>query len=329
MIHWSADFIGFTANSFGDGFPIEGGKGYIINVTRSKVVRFTGHAWENRRTTVSAAPTVPQIRQVWALVLHTQLEGIDGVMLTVHNRRTGVSETIDVTGSHVVWADLSRRAVAAIGDTLTIEIHSTGGELIRTLHHEIDAADVRRAFAELVLTPEDMQPKQTVLLPNYPNPFNPETWIPYQLANNTDVEIRIYSQKGELVRSLDLGLQSAGYYVGKSHAAFWDGRNGSGELLASGVYFYKLITSVGTATRKNGDRQVDSCDRRVAGRLDLWAVIRPWTVFRGFALVDYVINSECILPLPNLLLKGVASPFQEFASVRSTLYLTIPVKDTS
>ena len=245
-----SSFIGFTANSFGDGFPIEGGKGYIINVTRSKVVRFTGHAWENRRTTVSAAPTVPQIRQVWALVLHTQLEGIDGVMLTVHNRRTGVSETIDVTGSHVVWADLSRRAVAAIGDTLTIEIHNTGGELIRTLHHKIDAADVRRAFAELVLTPEDMQPKQTALLPNYPNPFNPETWIPYQLANSTDVEIRIYSQKGELVRSLDLGLQSAGYYVGKSRAAFWDGRNGSGELLASGVYFYKLITSVGTATRK-------------------------------------------------------------------------------
>ena len=155
-----------------------------------------------------------------------------------------------MTESHVVWADLSRRAVAAIGDTLTIEVHNTSGELIRTLHHEIDAADVRRAFTELVLTSQDIQPKQTALLPNYPNPFNPETWIPYQLANNTNVEIRIYSQKGELVRSLDLGLQNAGYYVGKSRAAFWDGRNGSGELLASGVYFYNLITSVGTATRK-------------------------------------------------------------------------------
>ncbi len=245
-----SSFIGFTANSPGDGFPIEGGKGYIINVTRSKVVRFTGHAWENRGTTVSAAPTVSQIRQVWALVLHTQLAGIDGVMLTVRNQRTGVSEIIDVTGSHVVWADLNRRAVAAIGDTLTIEVRNASGELIRTLHHEIDAADIRRAFTELVLTPEDIQPKQTALLPNYPNPFNPETWIPYQLANNTHAAIHIYSQTGELIRSLDLGLRSAGYYVGKARAAYWDGRNGSGESVASGVYFYQLITPESTATRK-------------------------------------------------------------------------------
>ena len=64
------------------------------------------------------------------------------------------------------------------------------------------------------------------------------------------VEIRIYSQKGELVRSLKLGLQTAGYYVGKSRAAYWDGRNTSGELLASGVYFYQLITAESTTTRK-------------------------------------------------------------------------------
>ena len=184
------------------------------------------------------------------LVLHARLEGIDGVTLTLHNRRTGVSQFIDVNGSHAVWADMNRRSVASIGDTLMIEVRDTSGELIRTLHHEIDATDIRRAFTELILTPNDLKPKQTALLANYPNPFNPETWIPYQLANDTYSEIRIYSQTGEMVRSLNLGFQQAGYYVGKSRAAHWDGRNGSGERLASGVYFYQLISSGSTATRK-------------------------------------------------------------------------------
>ena len=245
-----SSFIGFTESSSGAGFPVEGGKGYIINVPKSKVVRFTGRAWENSSMTAAAAPTPTQTPKVWALVLHAQLEGIDGVTLTVHNRRTGVSEIVDLNGSHAVWADMSRRTVASIGDTLTIEVRDASSELIRILHHEIDAKDIRRAFTELILTLEDLQPRQTALLANYPNPFNPETWIPYQLANDTDARIRIYSQKGEVVRSLDLGFQRAGYYVGKSRAAYWDGRNGSGELLASGVYFYQLMTPESTATRK-------------------------------------------------------------------------------
>ena len=245
-----SSFIGFTANSSGDGFSIEGGKGYIVNVITPKVVRFTGRAWENRPTTVPAAPTVPQTPQLWALVLHAQLEEIDGVMLSVHNRRTGVSEIVDVNVSHAVWADMSRETVASSGDTLTIELRDASGELIRILHHEISQLDIRRAFTELILTSEDLKPRQTALLANYPNPFNPETWIPYQLANDTHAAIRIYSQTGELIRFLDLGFQQAGYYAGKSRAAYWDGHNISGELLASGVYFYQLITAESTATRK-------------------------------------------------------------------------------
>ena len=245
-----SSFIGFTANSSGEGFTIEGGKGYIINVPQSKVVRFTGRAWENSSTTAAAAPTPTQTPKVWALVFRAQLEGIDGVTLTVHNRRTGISHLIDVNGSHAVWADMSRRTVAAIGDTLMVELRDTSGELIRTLHHEINATDIRRAFTELTLTPEDLTPRQTTLLANYPNPFNPETWIPYQLANNTHAAIHIYSQQGELVRSFDLGFQRAGYYVGRARAVYWDGRNDSGEQLASGVYFYQLITGESTATRK-------------------------------------------------------------------------------
>ena len=95
-----------------------------------------------------------------------------------------------------------------------------------------------------------LTPKETALLPNYPNPFNPETWIPYGLANDTHVQISIYDISGELVRQLDLGHQRAGHYTERSRAAYWDGRNGIGEHVASGVYFYTLTAGDFTATRK-------------------------------------------------------------------------------
>ena len=86
-----------------------------------------------------------------------------------------------------------------------------------------------------VLTPE-----KTVLLPNYPNPFNPETWIPYQLANPSDVQIVIYDTSGTTIRHLTLGHQPAGYYTTHGRAVHWDGRNNLGERVATGVYFYQL-----------------------------------------------------------------------------------------
>ncbi len=95
-----------------------------------------------------------------------------------------------------------------------------------------------------------LTPKETVLLANYPNPFNPETWVPYQLANPADVKISIYSTDGALVRTLDLGHQPVGIYQGKSRAAHWDGKNDIGESVASGVYFYTLTAGDFSATRK-------------------------------------------------------------------------------
>ncbi|RKU21633.1 hypothetical protein C6499_21790 [Candidatus Poribacteria bacterium] len=92
--------------------------------------------------------------------------------------------------------------------------------------------------------------KETSLLPNYPNPFNPETWIPYQLATPTDVSISIYAADGTLVRTLDIGHQSGGIYQSKSRAAYWDGRNEIGESVASGVYFYTFTAGDFTQTRR-------------------------------------------------------------------------------
>ncbi len=93
-------------------------------------------------------------------------------------------------------------------------------------------------------------PNTTRLLPNYPNPFNPETWIPYQLAEDASVTIQIDSANGRKVRMLELGHKRAGWYGGKEEAAYWDGRNDWGEIVASGVYFYTMRTGTFTATKR-------------------------------------------------------------------------------
>ena len=93
-------------------------------------------------------------------------------------------------------------------------------------------------------------PEKTTLLANYPNPFNPETWIPYQLAKPSKVVLSISDADGKRIRTLDLGQQAAGKYHSRSRAAYWDGRNAVGEPVASGVYFYTLKAGDFTATRK-------------------------------------------------------------------------------
>ena len=93
-------------------------------------------------------------------------------------------------------------------------------------------------------------PEKTALLPNYPNPFNPETWLPYHLSEPAEVTLTIYGIDGRVVRRLDLGHQDAGYYQSKARAAYWDGRNNVGERVASGIYFYTLTVGDFSATQK-------------------------------------------------------------------------------
>jgi hypothetical protein len=85
---------------------------------------------------------------------------------------------------------------------------------------------------------------------NYPNPFNPETWIPYSLANGGDVVISIYNSAGAVVRTLDLGYRQMGRYTTRSAAAYWDGTNEAGERVASGVYYYRISAGGFSAVRK-------------------------------------------------------------------------------
>lgn len=138
-----------------------------------------------------------------------------------------------------------------------------------TSHNHQEIISIQSALNELEIIPEKSRPveiaihflqlylakvnqtvKETKLLPNYPNPFNPETWIPYQMATDEAVTISIYNLQGKIVRHIDLGLQEAGYYVDKSRAAYWDGTNDDGESVAGGVYFYKLDAGEFTETKR-------------------------------------------------------------------------------
>ena len=136
----------------------------------------------------------------------------------------------------------------ALPERLTPEMLQQALDLLRAYND--GSLAFQRGIAHLEQLLALLIPKETTLLANYPNPFNPETWIPYQLANPTDVSVRIYSVNGSLVRHLSLGHQAAGMYRSRSRAAYWDGRNEFGESVASGVYFYTLTAGDFTATRK-------------------------------------------------------------------------------
>ena len=138
--------------------------------------------------------------------------------------------------SHVQqWVESAKQAVAA----RTIETSVAA----QPYSYERGIQVLEQLLATLV-------PQSTALLANYPNPFNPETWIPYRLAKQSVVQLRIYDTQGRLVRHLDIGHQAAGVYQTRSRAAYWDGRNEMGEAVASGLYFYTLTAGDFSATRR-------------------------------------------------------------------------------
>ena len=115
---------------------------------------------------------------------------------------------------------------------------------------EIHDAPVQEGILVLEQLLAFLTPGETRLLSNYPNPFNPETWIPYQLSQGAEVSITIYDRTGATVREIALGQKAAGYYADRGRAAYWDGRNDGGESVASGIYFYQLRTGDYAALRR-------------------------------------------------------------------------------
>lgn len=256
------NFIAYTTVDEGDGFSIDGSQGYIVNTPAGEAVTFTGTAWNNQSETEAdaapAAPTLSTDKNTWAFVVTSNIRGMQpstGYVLVAENLRTGTIATENITSdvkrSAAVWADLNRKSVVEAGDKLEIALYDERGNLVSgPFQRTVTTADIRNAFLSLQLNVGDVQPKDTILAQNFPNPFNPETWIPYQLSKPAEVTISIHNIAGNLVRTLDLGLQPVGSYMTPTTAAYWDGKNAVGEHVSSGLYFYTLQTADFTATRR-------------------------------------------------------------------------------
>ena len=151
----------------------------------------------------------------------------------------------------VTFVDIETGRAAMIGDTLEISVNSPSPLIgVEPLRYTVTAEDVLWSRIDLPALVAYEIPAETELLGNYPNPFNPETWIPYRLAEDTFVTLTIYDQAGQVVRTLDVGHRIAAIYEGRSKAIHWDGKNDLGEGVASGIYFYTLTAGDYSATRK-------------------------------------------------------------------------------
>ena len=267
-------FVGYTMADAGDGFSIDGGSGYIVNTPAGAMVKFTGSAWDNQPAAeaeapeaeeaapeaeeAAAAPELSTFKSAWAFIVTSDIRGMQtgtGYTVVAENLRTGTiateSVTSDAKSSSAVWADLNRKSVVEAGDKLEIALYDERGNIVSgPFQRTVTTDDIRNAFLSLQLNVGDVQPQDTILAQNFPNPFNPETWIPYQLSQPAEVTISIHNVAGQLVRTLDLGLQPVGSYMTPSTAAYWDGKNSVGEHVASGIYFYTLQTAEFAATRR-------------------------------------------------------------------------------
>ena len=185
-------------------------------------------------------------------VTNGSLEGEESSSLTI-STGTVESKSVRVIRRHgtvdAVTVDIEELPPPPSSHLLAVSfsLHS-GYELVPSA--DLPLTIIEGAGAAPGMVSEVVLPEETGLSANYPNPFNPETWIPYQLANPSDVVISIYDGRGQVVRRLALGHQAAGYYNNRSRAAYWDGRNDLGERVSSGLYFYQLKTDTISVLRK-------------------------------------------------------------------------------
>ena len=141
--------------------------------------------------------------------------------------------------------------MAQIGDTLEVSVQSPNPLIgVQPFRYAITAEDVKRGHIQLGESVVHEIPAKTELLLNYPNPFNPETWIPHRLAEAANVTLTIYDLSGGIVCKLNVGHRTAAVYESRSKAIYWDGRTEFGERVASGIYFYHLSAGDYSATRK-------------------------------------------------------------------------------
>ena len=183
-----------------------------------------------------------------ALVAQAMGKPVENPRADVNGDGVVDGEDFALVAAHLGEGEAAAPSQAALRAGLTLEKVEWA---LNLLHAEkTGSLAFQRGIAKLEGFLALLVPDETVLLANYPNPFNPETWIPYQLSKPAEVTVTIYAANGAVVRMLDLGHRCAGSYESRGRAAYWDGRNAQGESVASGVYFYTLSAGEFSATRK-------------------------------------------------------------------------------
>ena len=276
-----------TVRQVGDDgdIPVIGGQSFILTAREATMVAISGTGWTNT-STMAAAPLMAitgiegrNATPILALsgsiideVTGTNGAGFRVIVRNLSTRRAIATATGDEDlspldqeaskvalnpdpiggiGYRLTVVDMDTGRAAQVGDILEISAQSPDPLIgVQPLRYTVMAEDVKRNRIQLPALVAYEIPGKTALLRNYPNPFNPETWIPYRLAEDAFVTLTIYDLSGRVVRTLEVGHRIAAVYESRSKAVYWDGRNEVGERVASGVYFYQLSAGDYSATRK-------------------------------------------------------------------------------
>ena len=252
--------------------PIVGGQSFILNAQEAATVEISGEGWYNNSaiatapsvgnadlhssiTRIKVTNTTPVLALRGSIVDEEVGLKMEGFLVTVKNLSTGRKITtvtgINEIGYRITTVDIETGRAATIGDILEISAESSDPLIgVQPLWYTITVEDVKRSRIQLPGLVAYEIPTETELLANYPNPFNPETWIPYRLAQDAFVTLTIYDVNGRIIRTLDVGHQIAAVYESRSKAIHWDGKNRLGESVTSGIYFYALTAGDYSATRK-------------------------------------------------------------------------------
>jgi len=222
---------------FGADFRILPGEAYIVNLPETTV-------WEVQGTAFAAADSTAPTA-VWAFGVAGCVSDVPalpaGSRVVASSPRAGWSRDLPIApdGSFSgAVVSMARVGIVDVGDRLELEIVGPDGvSLVQAASQTVVSDSLGEAFLSAEMTARIESGR---LLPMYPNPANPEVWIPFQLAEASDVQFCVYDAAGRAVRHLALGMQPPGYYVGRAAAAHWDGRNESGERASSGVYFVEF-----------------------------------------------------------------------------------------
>jgi len=242
--------VDFDTRTPGINPQIIGGDGFILTMKEETEVTYSGTPWQD--SIPNASPILPiasatsnsfPLAVVQGIVKREENNvALSDLTVVVKNLTAGWTEktNIDSMGRYIVaHADFAQNRAIRIGDVLAANIFDQSGTFSREqITHIVTADDIDKGLVSLPSILVSPIPQGSALLQNFPNPFNPDTWLPYQLAKDSDVTISIYNTKGQIIRTLEIGNQKAGIYMNKDQAAYWDGKNSLGEKVVSGIYFY-------------------------------------------------------------------------------------------